>query len=54
VIEREASHFNQSLGYWEKAMKVGKSEKREDWQVNAMVGKFNADWRVDSEKALKK
>src|SRR6185503_18960003 len=28
--------------------------QRADWVMNAMVGKFNASWQVDPEKALKK
>jgi len=52
-IERQAHHFNQSIGYWERVRKLGKAEKRFDWVVDALVGKFNASWQVDPEKALK-
>ena len=52
-IESEAHHFNQSLGYWERVKRLGEGNDRIDWIVDALVGKFNASWQGDAEKALK-
>jgi len=52
-IERNANHINQSLGHWEEVRKLGESEKRDDWMVDALVGKFNAVSEKNPEKAYR-
>ena len=53
-IETDAHHFKQSLGYWDRVEKLGRKENQGKWVVEALVGKFNASWQVDPDKALTK
>ncbi len=52
-IEENANHINQALGHWEEVRKLGESEQRDDWMVEAFLGKFKADSIKNPEKAYR-
>ena len=50
-MESKAHHRNQARIHWEQVMNLGEAEGRDDWVVDALVGKFNTYVSADPEKA---
>lgn len=52
-MEYNAEHIKQAVGHWEKVKKLGESNRKVEWEVDALIGMFNCKVKAEPEEAYR-